>query len=249
FTTFPSSGAFTFVVLSDTQDELPLFSQYERYKLIADRIAAEPDIAFVINAGDLVDDGSDPDDWSRYFEASRLMASSTTVYPALGNHEENSALYYDAFGVPEYYSFDCGDAHFAVLDSNTWAWGALPTQTAWLESDLDSSQTWKFIFSHYPLYTSEVDHFGGWANLRDEWEAIFISHGVDAVWSGDVHAYERYVENGIAYFVTGTGGGPSSTLSEVKCPGYQSSLENSLAYARVTVDPDAGTATVEIIRV
>ncbi len=39
FSTFPASGTFTFVVYSDTQDQLPTYSQLERHKLVADRIA------------------------------------------------------------------------------------------------------------------------------------------------------------------------------------------------------------------
>jgi len=249
FRTFPTSGAFTFVVLSDTQDQLPLFSQSERFKLVADSIAAQPDVAFVLIAGDLVNDGSDLANWNRFFDAGRLMLANTTVYTALGNHEENDALYYDIFGLSEYYSFDCADAHFTVLDSNSWAWGDLSTQTAWLDSDLDTGKTWKFVMFHYPLYTSDANHFGGWANLRAEWEGLFQTHGVDAVWNGQVHAYERYLENGIQYMVMGTGGGPLVPLATEKYDGYQNSLENSLAYAKVTVDPAAGTATVQIIRV
>jgi len=49
--------------------------------------------------------------------------------------------------------------------------------------------------------------------------------------------------------VLGTGGGPLYELSEVKYEGYQNSLENSLAYALVTIGPDSRTASVEIIRV
>jgi len=245
FRTFPTSGAFTFVVLSDTQDQLPLFSQSERFKLVADSIAAQPDVAFVLIVGDLVNDGSDLANWNRFFEAGRLMLANTTVYTALGNHEENDALYYDIFGLPSYYSFDCGDAHFTVLDSNT----DISAQTTWLESDLDSGQAWKFVAFHHPLYTSDTNHFGGWANLRAEWEGLFQTHGVDAVWNGQVHAYERYLEDGIQYMVMGTGGGPLCQLSTEKYDGYQNSLENSLAYAKVTVDPFAGTSTVEIIRV
>ena len=245
FRTFPTSDAFTFVVLSDTQDQLPLFSQSERFKLVADSIAAQPDVAFVLITGDLVNDGSDLPNWNRFFDAGRLMLANTTVYMARGNHEENDALYYDIFGLPAYYSFDCGDAHFTVLDSNT----DISAQTTWLQSDLDTGQAWKFVMSHHPLYTSDTNHFGGWANLRAEWEGLFQTHGVDAVWNGHVHAYERYLENGIQYMVMGTGGAPFYQLSAEKYDGYQNSLENSLAYARVTVDSSAGTATVKIIRV
>jgi phosphodiesterase/alkaline phosphatase D-like protein len=58
FWTFPESGAFTFVVYSDTQDQLPTYSQLGRHKQGTDRIAAEPNITFVLHSDDLVNDAS-----------------------------------------------------------------------------------------------------------------------------------------------------------------------------------------------
>jgi hypothetical protein len=245
FRTFPSSGSFNFVVLSDTQDQLPLFSQSERFKLVADSIAAQPDVAFVLITGDLVNDGSDLACWDRFFDAGRQMLATTTIYTALGNHEDNDPLYYEIFGLPAYYSFDCGNAHFAVLDSNL----DTSAQAAWLGGDLDSGKAWKFVGSHHPFYTSDPNHFGGYANLRAEWEAVFLSHGVDAVWNGHFHDYERYLEYGIHYMVIGTGGGPLYQLGEERYDGYQNGLQNSLAYAMVNVDSAGENATMDIVRV
>lgn len=244
FATFPAAGKFTFAVYGDTQDELPNFSQAERHKLVADRIAQEEEVLFVLNVGDLVNDGNDAANWDRYFNAARNMVATKTVFPARGNHDGND-LYYDIFGVLPYYSFDCADAHFTILDSIDNPIG----QTDWLYNDLANEKEWKFVFSHHPIYTSETNHFGGWENFRNEWENIFISQGVDVVWNGHIHAYERYLENNIMYMVVGIGGGPYSTLSTDKYPGYRNSLERSLGYAKVTIDPDAGTALVQVVRV
>jgi PKD repeat protein len=245
FRTFPLSGPFTFVVYGDTQDELPQFSQAERHKLVADRIASQDDVLFVINTGDLVNDGSDTANWDRYFDAAREMMTGIPVFAAPGNHEENSELYYEAFGLPAYYSFDCSSAHFTILDTT----GDTATQAIWLDTDLASPADWKFTFFHHPMYTSWDGHFGGWENLKSAWEELFIAHGVDAAWSGHVHAYERYLESGIMYSVVGIGGGPLGTLNAIKYTGYRNSLEHSLGYARVTVDPGAGTTTVQMVRV
>ena len=244
FRTFPASGPFTFIVYGDTQDQLPQFSQYERYKLVADAVAAEPDIAFVLHCGDLVNDGDDTENWDRYFDVSRELMATTTVYPCLGNHEKNSANYFDAFGVTPDYSFDCSDAHFTILDSmNT-----TTAQRTWLDDDLDTDKPWKFVSFHYPMYTSDPNHFGGWLNLQEEWEPLLLEHGVDAVWNGHIHVYEHYLESGIHYTVMGTGGGPVDMLSAEKPDGYLNSLENCMAYAKVTID-SADSATVQIIHV
>jgi parallel beta-helix repeat protein len=249
FSTFAESGPFTFVVYSDTQDQLPTYSQLERHKLVADRIAEEPDVAFVLNSGDLVNDASDLANWDRYFAAGSKMMANTTVYPALGNHDNNDPNYYQNYGVPEYYSFDCGDGHIAVLDSNDWAWNDLPVQSAWLANDLQTDKPFKFISFHHPLYTSETKHFGGWENLRLEWEDDFNANDVLAVFNGHVHAYERFQVNNITYFVAGIGGGPSYNLATPRYTGSQNSLEYMIGYIRVTIDPAAKTATAQVIRV
>lgn len=244
FSTFPKSGSFSFVVYGDTQDEPPNFSQEERHKLVADRIAQEGNVLFVINTGDLVNDGNDTHNWDRYFDAIRLMATGTTIYPVHGNHDGNT-LYFDIFGVSPYYSFDCAGSHFTVIDS---VYRPLE-QTEWLNTDLDNDMKWKFVFFHHPFYTSESNHFGGWKNLRDEWEETFISKGVNAVWNGHIHAYERYLENGIHCMVVGIGGGPYDTLNTEKYTGYQKSLERILGYSKITVDPVTGMVFIKIIKV
>lgn len=244
FSTFPAAGPFSFVVYGDSQDELPNFSQAERHKLVADRIAAETNILFVLNTGDLVNDGNDNRNWDRYFDAARSMSARLPVYPAHGKHDGNT-IFYDIFGISPFYSFDCGDAHFTVLDTID----EHPGQTEWLKSDLANHQPWKFVLCHYPIYTSEPNHFGGWENFKSEWENIFIANQVNAVWNGHIHVYERFLENGIMYIVGGTGGGPYGTLATSKFSGYQNSLERSLGYSKVTIDPGMGTAIVQFIRV
>jgi len=251
FRTFPESGPFTFVVYSDTQDQLPTFSQLERHKLVADRIAEEEDVLFVIHCGDLVNNAANLSDWDRYFAAGAAMMANITVYPALGNHEANHTNYYEIYGVPQWYSFDCADAHFSILDTNSGAWDRMAEQSSWLADDLAgaSGSLWRFVAFHHPPYSSERNHFGGWENVRTEWEDEFMSYGVDAVFSGHVHAYERFLANGIHYLVVATGGGPSYNLVSPRAPFSMNSLEYALAYAKVTIDPAWGIATIEIIRV
>lgn len=243
FTTLPETGRFTFAVYSDTQDELPNFSQNDRHRLVADRIAQDEDVLFVLNGGDLVNDGQDFANWDRYFEASRKMGAEKTVYPAYGNHDKEALQ--ELFSVPPYYSFECADARFIVLDSCN----EPPGQNEWLSRVLAVDKEWKFVLCHHPLYTSEPNHFGGWENLQDEWEGLFIRHEVDAVWNGNVHAYERYLVNDIMYMSVGIGGGPYYILSSSKFEGYQNGLERSLGYLRVTVDPDAGKTIIEVVQV
>ncbi|MDD2666908.1 MAG: metallophosphoesterase [Methanocellales archaeon] len=247
FRTFPTNESFSFVVYGDTRAQTGLFTQIERHKLVADRIAEEENISFVLHTGDLVTFGSYLEEWNGFFDAGEAMLANTTIYPVLGNHEDNHTNYYDAFGVPEWYSFNCGNTHFTFLDSNDWASPYMTEQTNWLRNDLNISATWKFVSFHHPLYSSDELHWGGWKN--DLWEDIYINNSVSAVFNGHVHVYERYEENGIQYFVLGCGGAPSYNLAEEKILGYQNSLEHTLGYAKFTIEADKERATVDFIKV
>jgi parallel beta-helix repeat protein len=245
FRTFPTEGSFTFVVYGDTREQTGLFTQMERHKLVADRIAEEENVSFVVHTGDFVCSGSDLDEWNRFFDAGRAMLANITIYPVLGNHEDNHTNYYDAFGVPEWYSFDCGNVHFTVLDDNDWASPHTAEQAEWLRNDLNTSAAWKFVSFHHPPYSSSETHWGGWKN--DVWENIFINSSVDAVFNGHVHVYERYEENGIQYVVLGCGGAPLYNLEEEKIPGYQNSFEHTLGYAKIRIE--GNKATMDTIKV
>jgi predicted phosphodiesterase len=237
-------GPFTFAVYSDTRGQAPLFSQRERHKLVADRIAEEENLSFVIHCGDFVTFGNDLAEWDEYFAVARGMLSTTTIVPALGNHEGNRTPYYDAFGVPEWYSFDWGDAHVVVLDSNDWARGRIDEETSWLEADLARSSDPTFVAFHHPVYSSNERHWGGDRVLQREWAPLFDRYNVTAVFNGHVHAYERYEVNGTPYFVIPCGGEELFPLAEKKAPGFENGLNRTLAYLRVRVDGEKVAVTV-----
>jgi hypothetical protein len=89
------------------------------------------------------------------------------------------------------FSFDYGNAHWTVLDSNPnvdWNSAAL---LDWLTKDLASakSATWRFVAYHHPGFNSAKTHF------TDQWmrrlSEVFEAGGVDIVFSGHVHNYQR----------------------------------------------------------
>ncbi len=252
FRTFPESGPFTFIVYGDTQEQFPYFTQAERHALVAGRIAVgEPDALFVLHVGDMISVVEDGEEWDRFFAAGKSLFANTTIIPVLGNHEDNASVWYDAFGMPEWYSFDCGDAHFVVLDSNEWATPHFDEETAWLRADLAANQKYRknnpaartFVAFHHPPYSSGARHPGGWMDLRDLWVPVFEEYGVDMVFNGHVHAYQRYVVNGVQYVVVAPAGGLLYNLTEEKAEGYAASAPHELGYVRVTVD-EGGVSSV-----
>ena len=59
------------------------------------------------------------------------------------------------------YSFDYGDAHWTVLDSNFHADWTDPALVAWLVNDLNAARdaAWRFVAFHHPGFNSSRAHF------------------------------------------------------------------------------------------
>jgi 3',5'-cyclic AMP phosphodiesterase CpdA len=103
----------------------------------------------------------------------------------------------------EYYRFKKGNVAFYSLNSNYMD----KKQVEWLNSELakDTSE-WKIVYCHHPPYSSGGKH-GSDTELRDVVEPIFLRHGVNVVFTGHDHFYERVLpQKGIFYFVSGAGG-------------------------------------------
>ena len=106
-------------------------------------------------------------------------------------------------GGRRYYSYARGNVRFFVLDSNALE----PAQIAWIDGALkDAKEPWKVCYFHHPLYSDGGRH-GPSVDLRVVLEPIFVKYGVNVVYSGHDHVYERIKpQKGITYFVAGAGG-------------------------------------------
>jgi hypothetical protein len=102
-----------------------------------------------------------------------------------------------------YYTFAKPNVRFVVLDSNSLD----RRQLAWFEDTLSAStEEWTICYFHHPLY-SNGDRHGAAVDLRVLLEPILVRYGVNVVFSGHDHAYERLTpQKGIHYFVSGAGG-------------------------------------------
>src|SRR6266481_130208 len=103
-----------------------------------------------------------------------------------------------------YYTYKKGNVRFFVLNSNYMD----PKQLAWLEAQLTDAGNggWKICYFHHPLYSSGQFH-GPSLELRKLLEPLFIKYGVDVVFSGHDHVYERIrPQQGIYYFMEGASG-------------------------------------------
>jgi hypothetical protein len=102
----------------------------------------------------------------------------------------------------KYYSFrpKLGVRFFAI-DSNY----VDDKQLDWLGKELAASGSdWKIAFFHHPLYSSGATH-GSADAQRELLEPVFLKHGVNVVFMGHEHFYERLKpQKGVAYFILGS---------------------------------------------
>jgi len=181
---------------------------HEAHQRVVNQIVAQSPYV-VFHVGDLVNDGNSAADWDTFDSITGTMRASALFYPALGNHENNAALYFSHFVLPEnerYYSVNYDNVHYIILDSN-YAIGVGSDQYNWLVADLDDNSSAQFtaVLFHHPMYSSgALDPKG----LIPILESLFESKGVDIVFQGHYHNYERCLRDGIYYIVTGGGGAP-----------------------------------------
>ena len=66
-------------------------------------------------------------------------------------------------------------------------------QWQWMKQDLAAvnrtKTPWVFAMAHRPMYSSQVSSYQ--KHMRDAWEQLLLSNGVDAYFAGHIHWYER----------------------------------------------------------
>ncbi len=204
-------GSVKFLVIGDTG------TGGSAQKAVASRIAEVFKIfpfEFAIMVGDNLYGGEGASDYRRKFEEpyKPLLDAGVKFYAALGNHDDPTQRFYKHFNMngERFYTFKApkkgldaiGGVRFFALDSNYMS----PEQVQWLDKELKASGTdWKIPYFHHPIYSSGEKH-GSDATLRDQLEPLFLKHGVDVVFAGHEHFYERLKpQKGITYFVNGSG--------------------------------------------
>jgi 3',5'-cyclic AMP phosphodiesterase CpdA len=155
--------------------------------------------------------GSQNDYQRAVFDVYPTFLRKLTLWSTLGNHETYSGEpnpYFGIFtfptqgeagGVPSgsehYYSFDYGPVHFVCLDSQSSSRQAGSPMLTWLEADLSSTQAkWIIAFWHHPPYSRgshNSDTTIECIEMRQNALPILEAYGVDLVFAGHSHSYER----------------------------------------------------------
>jgi Calcineurin-like phosphoesterase len=161
----------------------------------------------VIMLGDNMYGGQSPADFVKKFEQpyAVLLKAGVLFQASLGNHDRPENVSYKPYNMngQRYYTFVRKNVRFFALDSTLMD----KKQQEWLEGALkDAREDWKICYFHHPLYSNASRH-GSSVDLRLLLEPIFIKYGVNVVFSGHDHVYERLKpQKGIYYFVSGAAG-------------------------------------------
>ncbi|RUT31754.1 hypothetical protein EJP77_10225 [Paenibacillus zeisoli] len=245
FTTEAAAAApFKFLIFGDSQSGRQEETDYRNWgETVNTAYQANPGVKFMVNNGDVVEKGS-YEHWHKWFEGAQGVIENIPEMPATGNHE-----YYSTYGVNEQadnfkmqfnlpqngpdrlkglvYSYDYGDVHFTVLNSqNTEAntdqsekmGDILAEQAAWLDNDLKSTnKKWKIVFYHKASYYSRSSRDVDAEVVKKAFQPIIDKYHVDLVFGGHDHTITRsypinnnnFVDNtskGTVYYITGRSG-------------------------------------------
>lgn len=204
------TSRFTWVAVADHLDR-------PAEGLVARMAKVKP--AFVVDIGDVVFESK----LDEFATVNRLILeplsqAGARFYPVVGNHDFPVRPHWFEFWEPPanrlHYSFDYGNSHFVVLDTNkvvapdnrTFApdtedyaiqkqaesFGPGSAQYQWVRKDLATTKkTHIFVFFHIPAFS-----YGGHESNLEIQRALcplFEKHKVTAVFMGHSHGYERFV--------------------------------------------------------
>ena len=252
FSTHPSDPAapFRFVVFGDSGS-----GQQGQLDVAAQVGVSDPDL--VIHSGDVIYNNGAPSELDpRYFTPYAHLIDRIPFYLSFGNHDvrtNGGRPLKDAVYLPGnemYYSFDFGDTHFIALNTNDNV-SSGSAQHSWLEADLQATTaSWIFVYFHHPPYSSS--RHGSDLSVRADLTPLFDQHGVDVVFSGHDHNYERTFPLladqvdplGVVYIVTGGGG--ANNLYPSGTSAFTAASES--VHHHIQVDIDGLEATLTAIR-
>ena len=177
---------------------------------------------FLVNTGDMVQDGASAGDWQTFFDTERPLLHDHPLFAAIGNHEltgDAAGVNFERyFGFPDasgetlpYGTVRFGNARFFFLNGmDDWSSGP---ERQWLEHALSSADSepglqWRFVVLHHGPWSSGP-HGSNAKFVEDGMVQVLASHRVDLLLAGHDHIYERGASgDALKYIISGGGGAP-----------------------------------------
>ena len=241
-----TDGAGEYEVLIYPDSQSGDYSGWE--EIVKNSAKRNPGAALYISMGDLVDNGEQAYQWRTWLDSIKPLSARIPLAPTLGNHEmytldwkmREPRAYLNYFDVPNngnatfdrrYYSYDYGDVHYVVLDTQLYESthednhdvhhpDLYDVQVQWLRQDLVSNtKKWTVVLMHRDPFQYAFDRPGASraAGFDEEgvlFMPIFDEFHVDLVLSAHLHSYRNrgHVRNferdasGPLYILTGIAG-------------------------------------------
>lgn len=177
------------------------------------------DAQFFITMGDLVDNGEHAYQWNEWFTRIGAMIARIPAAPVMGNHETYTIdwkvrmpqAYLHYFQLPDgtpapyknqFYSFDYGDVHYVVLNTQMRELGEfepnlLQGQLAWFKADMEKTKKkWKVVLMHkdvlrYGFLTRKTPREEGFSEEGKTFMPLFDKYNVDVVLTAHLHTYRN----------------------------------------------------------
>jgi len=183
---------------------------------------AQPDI--VLFDGDATTLGPVQDEWEAWFNAAAPELPLAPMILAHGNHDVSAVNWFSQFAQPgdeQNFAVDFGAVHLTVANDSPVASADLTGVGAqMLDANLKAGANapWNILMHHKPMYSASAGpHVADVITMRNAWGGIVDANGVDLVFNGHDHDYERSkplhnnmvqpsTQNATVYVVVGSAG-------------------------------------------
>jgi len=199
------TSGFSFIYFGDPQNDIK--SQWSR--VIRNAYKHEPDCAFMLYCGDLINRPERDSEWHQWFGAGSFIYAKVPQVMTPGNHDYSgltlaphwNAQFTQPYNGPaglEGTCFFIDYKNLKVISLDTAAGSELrndenshlEAQTAWLDSVLTANtKEWVIVTTHLPIYSPKENRDN--YHIRSSFQPVMEKHGVDLVLTGHDHAYSR----------------------------------------------------------
>jgi hypothetical protein len=147
-------------------------------------------------SGDAVELGLIQSQWDDWFAGGAPWLGQIPIIPTNGNHDLLTLNYLASFALPrneENFAYRYGNA--LIISLNDWKLGdsaALNGRTRdFLEATLrdNADAKWTFVLHHRAVFSAS--NHGSTQTIQEAWLPLYDAHGVDIVFNGHDHNYER----------------------------------------------------------
>jgi len=224
-------GAFRFALLSDVQEALPKVAD------VFQRVNEEPDVRFLLGAGDLTERGA-REELELY--QTELIGLKIPYFTTLGNHElgASPSLYHEYFGRGSF-QFRFRGVYFTLLDSASATLD--PTVYDWLDDWLERGRRSVHVVAmHIPPIDPIGVRNGSWGSRSEAAKLLGrLAEGhVDVTLYGHVHSYYSFDNAGIPAFISGGGGAIPERFDNI-----------GRHFMLLEADPARGITSTRVVRV